>query len=373
MKKLCFVTATRAEYGLLQWIMQDVIDSRKFVFQLVVTGSHLLKEQGYTVRQIIEDGFDISACIDCSLETESKEAIAASMGKMAERFAHAFADLRPDYLVVLGDRYELLPICNTAFVMNIPILHISGGDVTKGAIDDGIRNAVTMLADMHFPGHAGAAKNIERMRGSMDRIWNIGEPGLDAFYRAKRMTRNELAVSLGLDVKTKWGLMTYHAETKKSLEHNLQAVKNCVRALQMVEDCQIVMTYANADYGGKQINEYLEQIGKAHPRFFKVVPSLGHARYLSFMRESCLVLGNSSSGIVEAPFLHIPVVNIGERQRGRYQCGNIIQSSADYESISDAVGKAVRMRFAVNDAEYWGDGHAAEKFVGIVDHVVNGA
>lgn len=373
MKKLCFVTATRAEYGLLQWIMRDVIDSGKFLFQLIVTGGHLLREQGYTIQQIIDDGFEISASIDCHLETDRKEAIAISMGHMAEHFAHAFTKLRPDYLVALGDRYELLPICNTAFVMNIPIIHISGGDVTEGAIDDGIRNAVTMLADMHFPGHEDAAKNIERMRGSAARIWNIGEPGLDAFYRAKRMKREELAENLGLDVRKTWALMTYHAETKKSLEHNLQTVKNCVRALLTVGDCQVVMTYANADYGGKQINEYLELVGKTQPEIFKVVPSLGHTRYLSFMREACLVVGNSSSGIVEAPFLRIPVVNVGERQRGRHQCGNIVQAAPDFESISIAMHKALNTAVSVDDAKYWGDGHTAEKFVEIVDCAVNGA
>lgn len=371
MKKLCFVTATRAEYGLLQWIMRDVIDSGKFVFQLIVTGGHLLKEQGYTIQQIINDGFEISASIDCQLETDSQEAIAASMGRMAERFAHVFAELKPDIIVVLGDRYELLPICNTAFVMNIPIIHISGGDVTEGAIDDGIRNAVTMLADMHFPGHVDAAKNIERMRGSAARIWNIGEPGLDAFYRVKRMKREELAENLGLDVRKTWALMTYHAETKATLEHNLQTVKNCIRVLQTLEDFQIVMTYANADYGGKQINEYLEEVARAQPCICKVVPSLGNARYLSFMQEACLVAGNSSSGIIEAPFLGIPVVNIGGRQHGRHQCGNIIQSASDFESISDAVHKAISKTFSVGDADYWGDGHAAERFVEIVDNVIN--
>ena len=353
--------------------MRDIIDSRKFIFQLIVTGGHLLKEQGYTVRQIIQDGFDITARVDCQLRTESTEAIAASMGRMAELFAHTLQTLQPDYLVVLGDRYELLPICNTAFVMNIPIIHISGGDVTKGAIDDGIRNAVTMQADMHFPGHSEAAKNIERMRGGKKSIWNIGEPGLDSFFREAKIAREELATNLGLDAERKWVLMTYHAETRESLEHNLQVARDCIQALRAIEDCQTVMTYANADYGGKQINEVLEQAAAMYPTQFKAIPSLGNKRYLSYMREVCLVIGNSSSGIVEAPFLKIPVVNIGERQHGRHQCGNIIQTIPGFESISSAVQKAMNMVCFANDSEYWGNGHAAEKFVSILNQVVNGA
>ncbi len=372
MKKLCFVTATRAEYGLLKWIMRDIIDSHKFIFQLAVTGGHLLKEQGYTVQQIIDDGFDITAYVNCKLNTESREAIAVSMGRIAELFARTFSELCPDYLVVLGDRYELLPICNTAFVMNIPIIHLSGGDVTEGAIDDGIRNAITMLAEYHFPGNAEAARNIERMRGSSEHIWNIGEPGLDAFHRVMLMRREELADNLGLDAGMKWGLMTYHAETQKSLEHNLQVVHFCVEALQRIKECQVVMTYANADYGGRQINEFLEKTSAEKPRQFKVFPSLGSERYLNFMRETNFVIGNSSSGIVEAPFLKIPVVNIGDRQLGRHLCGNVIQTEPDLEGIIRSIHKALGSKIIMVDADYWGDGHAAEKFVKVIDQVING-
>ena len=165
-KKICFVTAARSEYGLLKWIMKDVLTSDKFHFQLIVTGSHLLKEQGHTIDYILDDGFVIDEIVDETIDNSSSEMVADTMGRIAQGFAKAFAKLRPDYVVVLGDRYELLPICNTAFVMRIPIIHLSGGDVTEGAIDDGIRNAVTMLSDYHFPGTEDAATNIIRMRGS---------------------------------------------------------------------------------------------------------------------------------------------------------------------------------------------------------------
>ena len=366
MKKICIVTAARSEYGLLRWVLHDIAESECFQLQLVVTGGHLLENQGHTVDAINADGFKIEAVVDANLDTSSSEKIAASMGRMAEKFAGTFASLKPDCLVVLGDRYELLPICNTAFVMHIPIIHISGGDVTEGAIDNGVRNAVTMLADYHFPGTEESAENVRRMRGSNQNIWPVGEPGLDAFNRFSLMSREDLVVNLGLDLSKKWCLMTYHSETQKDLEYNIRAVQSCYEVLSKHDDLQIVMTYANADFGGEKINQKLEDFARNNPQQFKVVPSLGQRRYLSFMKQVKLVIGNSSSGIVEAPSLGVPVVNIGERQKGRYQCKNIIQCTNDFISIQNAVNVALDKTIDVSDCNYWGDGHASEKIVRIM-------
>lgn len=366
MKKICFVTAARSEYGLLKWLMHDIDADSKFQLQLIVTGGHLLKEQGHTIDAIIADGFKIDAVVDANLDTSSTEKIASSMGRMAEKFAPVFSELKPDLLFVLGDRYELLPICNTAFVMRIPIAHLSGGDVTEGAIDDGVRNTVTMLADYHFPGPIESAKNIERMRGNIKNIWPVGEPGLDAFNRIELMSRTQLADNLGLDVNKKWCLMTYHSETRESLEYNLSAVQNCFDALSIHNNLQVVMTYANADFGGEKINEQLEKKAESSPSQFKVVPSLGQLRYLSFMKQVSLVIGNSSSGIVEAPSLGVPVVNIGERQKGRYQCKNIIQCKNDLGAITSAVNSCFEKKLDNSDCNFWGNGHASENILKIL-------
>lgn len=367
MKKICFVTAARSEYGLLKWLMKDVDDSKEFELQLIVTGGHLSYEQGHTVDQIIEDGFKIAYTVDAELDTSTTARIAESMGKMSQGFAKAFEVLKPDYLLVLGDRYELLPICNTAFVMCIPIIHLSGGDVTEGAIDDGVRNAVTMLADYHFPGTEDSAKNIIRMRNTDKNVWAVGEPGLDSFYREELLSREELADNLGLDITKKWGLMTYHAETRESIDYNLNNVSLCIGALQRRDDFQTIVTYANADFGGKQINEFVESATLKYPDKFKVIPSLGHFRYLSFMRQVEFVIGNSSSGIVEAPFLNIPVINIGDRQKGRYQCGNIIQCAADKNEIENAIELISNKKDKrPDDLDYWGDGHTSERIVDIL-------
>lgn len=367
MKKICFVTCARSEYGLLKWLMKDISKSDDFEMQLVVSGGHLSCEQGHTVDQIIEDGFTIDHEVDIQLDTSSPASIAESMGRMAEAFAKVFEIIHPDYVVVLGDRYELLPICNTAFVMCIPIMHLSGGDVTEGAIDDGIRNAVTMLAQFHFPGTEDSAKNIIRMRGSDKNVWVVGEPGLDSFNREKLLERDELACNLCLDVNKRWALMTYHAETKENIEYNIRNVENCINVLTSYDDLQAVITYANADFGGKQLNEYVESVAMKYPDKIRVVPSLGHLRYLSFMKQVSFVIGNSSSGIVEAPFLNIPVINIGDRQRGRYQCGNVMQCRSDLDEIKEAVSGIERVkRNSHHDLNYWGDGHTSERIVEIL-------
>lgn len=364
MNKICFVTAARSEYGLLKWLMKDISESNDFELQLIVTGGHLSYDQGHTVDQIMEDGFKIDYTVDAQLDVSATARIAESMGRMAEGFAKAFEKLEPDYLLILGDRYELLPICNTAFVMRIPIIHISGGDVTEGAIDDGIRNAVTMLAQYHFPGTIDSAKNIIRMRGSDKNIWAVGEPGLDSFNREKLLTREELAEILQIDVNKRWALMTYHAETRKSIEYNLNNVKNCIDVLASKDDLQTVITYANADFGGKQINEYVEEAGRKYPEKIKVIPSLGHFRYLSFMRCVDFVIGNSSSGIVETPFMNIPTINIGDRQKGRYQCGNVVQCEPELKAIQKTVGSIDDLKkFPHGDLNYWGDGHTSERIV----------
>ena len=360
------MTAARSEYGLLKWLMREVEQSDVFELQLVVTGAHLLEEQGHTIDIIREDGFMITEVVDAQLDTASKEEIAASMGRMGELFSHAFARLMPDYIVVLGDRYELLPIVNSAFVLRIPIIHISGGDVTEGAIDDGIRNAVTMLADYHFPGIESSAENIKRMRGSDKNIWTVGEPGLDSFNREMLMSREELAADLGLNCDSKWVLFTYHAETKQSIDYNLTAVRNCMSELSSEDNIQVVATYSNADFGGKNINDYLQEVSREQPGRIISIPSLGTRRYFSLMKQVACVIGNSSSGIVEAPALGVPVINVGDRQKGRHQCKNIVQTSIETESISKAIEEVKKNAHQIKDF-YWGDGHTAERIIKILE------
>ena len=365
MKKLCFITATRAEYGLLKWIMKDVEVCDKFCLQIIVTGAHLLLDQGHTIDTIKEDGFSISDIVDITLDSTSMESIADSMGKMAQAFSHSFAKLSPDYIIILGDRYELLPIANTAFVMRIPIIHISGGDVTEGAIDDGIRNAITMLADYHFPGTKESANNIIRMRGTDKNVWTVGEPGLDSFYRERLYSRKELGNILHLDLNKKWVLFTFHPETKESLNYNLSTVEICLDLLLSFDTFQVIATYSNTDFGGKQINDCLETVASLNPNKFILIPSLGNKKYLSLMKQVAFVIGNSSSGIVETPSLGVPTINIGNRQKGRHQCKNIYQSDASKGSLSKIINYVTQIQDKQVD-NYWGDGHTSERIISIL-------
>ena len=365
MKKICVVTATRAEYGYLKWLMEDIQKDSSFELQLVVSGTHLSQEHGNTVNQIIAGGLSIAQCVDVDLDNSSPQAICETMSRYSVGFTQAFSRLKPDLVIVLGDRYELLPICSTAFMLQIPIAHLSGGDVTEGALDDGIRNVVTMLATYHFPITEDCKKNVERMRGGGKNIFVTGSTSLDYFNRMTLLSREELANDLGLDVSKKWVLCTLHSETKQTVEYNVQMVKNLVAAMkESLSDYQILITKANADLGEREINTYMEKQQQELSNFF-LVPSLGQHRYFSFMKQVSFVVGNSSSGITESPYLGIPTINIGDRQKGRYQCSNIVQANVDLNSIKNAFEEVLSGKYTLS-SNYWGDGNATKKIVDVL-------
>lgn len=370
LKKVCIVTAARSEYGLLHWIIDGIHRDSELELQLVVTGAHLCAKQGNTVRFIEEDGYPISARVDMHLQAyDTKADIIRSMGYASQGMATVLEKLNPDIMLVLGDRYELIPIVGAAVVYGVPIAHASGGDVTEGAIDDEIRNAITMMATLHFPGTAESANNIRRMRGKDDNIFMVGEVGLDSFLRYNRICREELAEDIGLEIEKKWCLVTLHPETKISVEENVEMTKNLFMAMLQTEGVQYVISKANADYGGAQINSYWEDAVKTDIVRFHLLASLGQKRYLSYMHQAAAVLGNSSSGIVESPFLGIPVVNIGDRQKGRHQCANVIQCGRTFDEIKAAIDRALFQPRIVDN--YYGDGHSAEKVISHIKSYLN--
>ena len=361
MKKVCVVTAARSEYGPMQWILKALQTHPGLRLQLVVTGAHLSSAQGMTVNDIEADGFLVDARVDMQLDTANAASIAASMGRCAQGMATALSALAPDLLLVLGDRYELLPICSTALVMGIPIAHISGGDITEGAIDDRIRNAVTMMASLHFPGTLASAENIIRMTGSEANVFPVGEPGLESFLRFSLMDRSALAADLGLDINAKWVLLTLHPETKASREYNMALVGNMLEAIDGFEECQFIITGANADLCGDEMNRILSSHAAASDGRMVFRHNLGHKRYLGMMHQAALVLGNSSSGIIEAPFLGIPVVNVGRRQRGRHECSNVLTVGNSAKEIRAGISRAISKPRCPD--YYYGDGHAADAIV----------
>lgn len=369
MKKICVVTATRAEYGYLKWLMKDIQEDTALELQVIVTGTHLDKTQGRTVDQIIADGIPVTAEVDVHLDNSSPKTICETMARYGNGFAETLSRLNPDVMVVLGDRYELLPICSTAFMMQIPIAHLSGGDVTEGALDDGVRNAVTMLATYHFPITKDCAQNIIRMRGEEKNIYTTGSTSLDFFNRTRSMSREEIAENLGLDIYKKWTLCTLHSETKQTAEYNSQMAKNLFAAMkESLSDYQIVITKANADFGGKEINDYMEKAVRENAEQFVIVPSLGQMLYFSYMKQVRFVIGNSSSGILETPYLGVPTVNVGERQKGRHRCENIIQCGSSEAEIMKAIEKALSGSFAIK-SDYWGNGNASSQIKDILKNI----
>ena len=364
MKKVCVVTAARSEYGPFRWVIDAIHNDSHLELQLVVTGGHLSTEQGLTYRFIEQDGYTITEKVPMLLSSDDEVGIAKSMGVCSISLADTFARLKPDLLVVLGDRYELLSIVGTALVMNIPIAHIGGGDVTEGAIDDEIRNAVTMMSTLHFPGVEDAAQNIIRMRGTENGVYLVGETGLENFRRLNLWSKEETAKNLNLDIKNKWCLVTLHPETRLSLDENLQMAHNLYAIMCQIKDIQYVITKANADVGGSAINAFWNEAVEKNMGRMQLYSSLGQLRYLSLMKNADMVVGNSSSGIVETPFMGTPTVNIGDRQKGRHVCPNIICCGREKNEILNAFQMSLHAEKKVD--YYWGDGNTSDKIIKII-------
>jgi len=366
MKKVCIVTAARSEYGLLRWVIDEVARASDLQLQLIVTGGHLSEEQGYTYKAIESDGYPITAKIDIDIDSSSKLAVCKSMSVCLDKFSKAFDELKPDVLVVLGDRYELLPICSAATMLNIPIAHIAGGDITEGALDNQVRNAVTMLSTYHFPGTEVSAQRVERMRGSSKNVFVVGETNLDNFKRIRVWNRDELAESLKIDASKKWAICTYHSETVLSLEENLGRVQSlCEFFDSSLRDHEVVLTKSNADFGGTVINERFEAFAKDHQNLH-VYPSLGQARYLSILYQVDFMVGNSSSGIFESPFVKVPVINLGERQLGRLYTSNIVTVDGSLDSLKLALEKidSADFKSQLQKVENpYGDGESSKRIV----------
>ena len=369
MKKVCIVTAARSEYGLLRWVIDEVYKSEDLELQLIVTGGHLSAEQGYTYTAIEKDGYPIAAKIDINLDSSSQVAICKTMATCQEKFCETLTVLKPDVIVVLGDRYELLPICSTALILNIPIAHIAGGDITEGALDNSVRNAVTMMSTFHFPGTTESGERVERMTGSSENIYVTGETNIDNFNRVKLWTREELAEFLGLNPKKKWIICTYHSETLLSLDENLNRVKSLCRLFATdVADFEVIITKSNADFGGNIINEYFECIHNEHQNIH-LFASLGQVRYISMLYQVEFMIGNSSSGIFESPFVGVPCINLGGRQKGRVYSSNILAIDGTYPAMIDALDviKSQKFRDGLKHIDNpYGDGHSSERIVNIL-------
>lgn len=370
-KKVCIVTASRSEYGLLRWVINDVYKSSYLELQLIVTGGHLSKEQGYTYKDIEADGYPIAAKVNINVDSTSQVAICKTIATCIDKIADVFNKLKPDVIIVLGDRYELLPICSTALIFKIPIAHIAGGDITEGAIDNCIRNAITMMATYHFPGTEESKARVVRMLGYEENVFVVGETNIDNFCRISIYNREVLSKSLNIDSQKKWVICTYHPETRISLKDNIRRVDAlCDLFTSILSKYEIIITKANIDYGGKLINDKFQTLSKEYSNVH-LYSSLGQNTYINLLYNVDFMIGNSSSGIYESPFVGIPCINIGNRQAGRYEAQNILTTNGNYDDLIEAINtinsKAFRELCKPNKTLY-GDGHSSER---IIKHLIS--
>lgn len=369
MRNITVVTGTRAEYGLLKNIMKAIDEDKDLKLQLLVTGMHLSPKYGMTKNDILEDGFTIDEECPILLDYNGKDKNAREISIAISEFIGAFNRLKPDIVLVLGDRYEAFAAATTAMAMNIPIAHIAGGEITEGAMDEQIRHSITKMAHIHFPGVEVYAENIRNMGEENWRVFNVGDSGIENIKLTKMMTPDELKESLGVEVTQDTILATYHPVTLEVDDVENQ-INNVIDALDKINKPMII-TYPNSDNGGDKIISELDKFAErnSNVHLFK---SLGSLRYLSVMKYCGVIVGNSSSALIEAPYLKKPVVNIGNRQQGRLMAENIIQTNYNSDDIYNGIKKAFSPEFNefVKTVEsLYGEGSTSEEIVKVLKNV----
>ena len=359
MKKIAVVTATRAEYGLLSTIISELrkYESNELKVDLVVTGTHLSEEYGMTINEIkerIDHKIPISVCSDSELEISKNQSAALI------KFTELLIQERYNAVILLGDRYETFVIAIAAGNTRTPVFHICGGDTTEGALDEWIRHSITKISYLHFVTNEKSKKRVIQLGEDPSRVFNFGSTSIDNILTVADMSKKEVLRSIGLP-DCRYAVCTYHPVTMETGNADEQ-IEELLKAIKSFPNIQFIVTKSNADQGGARINELLDEAEKEIENLH-VFASLGVNRYLSLMKHSEFVLGNSSSGIIEAPALHVPTINIGDRQRGRLQSESIINCESSAIEIIEAVRKAMTDKHKAvccNVVSPYGDGHAAE-------------
>jgi UDP-hydrolysing UDP-N-acetyl-D-glucosamine 2-epimerase len=367
------VTTSRADFGLLRGLLKVIRADSALRLQVIASGMHLAPKFGLTWRDIEAEGIKIDRKISLRLTGDSSVANLKSIGVGLNGFAEAFAELKPEIVVLLGDRFELLAPAISALMLRIPIAHIHGGELSEGAIDDSVRHAITKLASLHFAATERYRRRIIQMGESPDRVFNFGAPGLDQLYGSTLLTRPQLEQELGFSLQYPIALVTYHPVTLDAGSADAQ-VRYLVAAIK-ASGFKAVFTMANADAHGALINTRLQIVCAQTPGRFKWIPHLGHRRYLSCLKHFTVMVGNSSSGLTEAPSFRLPVVNIGDRQRGRVRAANVIDVPCSRAAILKGITKATSSRFRTslrgmrNPYDRFHDGRASERIKDVLKHV----
>lgn len=361
-QRICVITGSRAEYGLLYWVLHDLRDAAGIELQLIVTGSHLAPEFGGSVSEIVRDGFPIARRVEMLLSSDTPGGVAKSMGLGLIGMSDALEQLRPDVVLVLGDRFEILAAVQACLVHNIPVAHIAGGDTTEGAFDESIRHAITKMSHAHFVTNAQSAQRVRQMGEDPRRIHVVGSPGLDHLRRAPLLDRSALERAIDAPLGKHNLLITFHPVTLEPGQSEAQFVELLAALDVLDDDTSLWFTRPNADTGGHALAAMLDAWALARPARARAYASLGQLRYLSLMAQVDAVVGNSSSGLYEAPSLGVPTVDIGDRQRGRLAAASVLHCEPRRADISAALTRAMATdcNGVVNP---YGDGESAPRIV----------
>lgn len=365
MMKIALVTATRAEYGILTPLIRKLSEDDDFDLQLIVTGTHLSKKYGNTQSEIENDGFKVFKKIPILTQTDSAKDISFIMANALQQFALYFHAEKPDCVIILGDRTEMLGISIAAMNAGVPIVHLHGGELTEGAIDDCVRHSITKLSYLHFPSNEIYRKRIIQMGENPRRVFNVGALGVENILNVPLFDRNEICNEVGIPQNMKYVAVTFHPVTMENGCEKAQ-VNHLITAMEKKNQYFYLITMANADTGGEIINEMLKQYSQSSSNV-KLVASLGMQRYLSVVKHAEFVLGNSSSGIIEAPSLGTPTVNIGDRQKGRIMANSIINCKPETDDIIKAIEKA---KYILHIPSFiYGDGKTSNKIIYILKKI----
>lgn len=363
-RKICVVTGTRADYGLLYWLMKELLEDPEFELQIIATGMHLSSEFGLTYQQIEQDGFIINEKVEMLLSSDTPVGITKSLGLATIGFADSLERLSPDLLVVLGDRYEILAAVQAALIARVPVAHIAGGDTTEGAIDESIRHSITKMSHLHFVTNEISAQRVRQLGENPAHVYNVGHTGIDAIKRVRLLEKKELEESLGFTFKPINFLVTFHPVTLEAVSSQAQ-FQEILKALDSFgSEVGIILTKPNSDTDGRVIIKMIDEFCQIRSNAQAYV-SLGQQRYLSTIHHVDVVIGNSSSGLYEVPAFKKPTINIGNRQKGRLKASSVI----DCPPYKQAIIQAIKLGLQTNwsDAEsIYGDGGASEKIFSIL-------
>lgn len=352
MRKICVVTGTRAEYGLLSRLMRMIKESNNTQLQVVATNMHLSPKYGNTYKEIEADGFVIDRRVPIIDETAPNDSHSTvlEMSRALSGFADAYSELKPDLLVVLGDRYEILAAAAAALIMRIPIAHISGGDVTEGAFDDAIRHSITKMSQLHFPSTEEYRKRVIQLGEQPDRVFNVGALGVENIKKMPLMGKEEIEKEIDFKINNNTILVTYHPVTLGNRTAK-DDIEDFVSALEERKDVQVIFTMPNSDTGGQFIVDAINDFVAKNPERSKAYKSLGVVRYLSVMSQVAAVVGNSSSGLVEVPSFGIPTLNIGDRQKGRLAADSVYNCAPDKTAVLNGLDMVLSPAFRKKAAE----------------------